>query len=539
MSTRSNGRVAMAATSQTLALFVVATLMCLSGCQAAPRVSSTRIFYTSNTYAYTDPCGCCSGQSGGLAVRATYLVQQAARMSSHESSSVTEANSRTAPDEGTGGEGDAGSSWGDTHPQNETTVQKAVVSLSKPRPPSDFVLFDCGSFVDVSSTSKIMQSVFTSSAMAEMAYDVVNIGLREVECPPDELGKILKPLSDCVVVSANAHFSKNKDGHDSSLLRSRIKPYTRLKVGGQRLFVTGVTSQASVAHNIMAGLGVIIDDPATAVRDTCAFAKHDEVVIVLANGLTDKEGYAVAKLPGIDVVIGLRSPEALATHSGVPYILPNVADRGRELGSAILFGTKPSLVCNSVGQVRLLTEMPKHKLIEAQLEQLSGQITEAELKEQRKLDLIQHDQVIDYLGSAACAQCHPGEYSDFTKSKHFSALETLKAKHEERNALCLSCHTTGYGTPTGFVMARPVMSLRQVGCESCHGPGEVHRELKLKKEITGPLQGVDGQGLKPVQPTTCQVCHTPETSSKFNYDLFVTRVNHSALLSQRKSGAKP
>ncbi len=35
------------------------------------------------------------------------------------------------------------------------------------------------------------------------------------------------------------------------------------------------------------------------------------------------------------------------------------------------------------------------------------------------------------------------------KSKHALSFESLPAEHKT-NATCLKCHTTGFGTPTGF-----------------------------------------------------------------------------------------
>jgi hypothetical protein len=48
-----------------------------NACSRAPQVSRTTLLASGNALAYTAPCGCCGGQSGGLPRRATYLRELA------------------------------------------------------------------------------------------------------------------------------------------------------------------------------------------------------------------------------------------------------------------------------------------------------------------------------------------------------------------------------------------------------------------------------------------------------------------------------
>jgi peroxiredoxin len=83
----------------------------------------------------------------------------------------------------------------------------------------------------------------------------------------------------------------------------------------------------------------------------------------------------------------------------------------------------------------------------------------------------------DYVGSDACASCHPKEFATWQASPHGHAIDPLEKAGKSADAACLVCHTTAYGKPGGFspkanVAAQP--DLARVGCESCHGPGGDH-----------------------------------------------------------------
>src|SRR5581483_9979639 len=84
----------------------------------------------------------------------------------------------------------------------------------------------------------------------------------------------------------------------------------------------------------------------------------------------------------------------------------------------------------------------------------------------------------EYVGSAACKDCHPTAFKVWTGSKHSAAYATLAAAKNpslrEYDAECIVCHTVGFRFQSGFANAKDTPRLKDVGCESCHGPGEAH-----------------------------------------------------------------
>jgi hypothetical protein len=112
-----------------------------------------------------------------------------------------------------------------------------------------------------------------------------------------------------------------------------------------------------------------------------------------------------------------------------------------------------------------------------------------------------------YVGTEACTDCH-AEAGEFWKtSRHAGAWETLEKVSKQFDYDCIGCHTTGWNQPGGASMAANE-TLRDVQCETCHGPGSRHvdaDEADAKKTIR----------LAPPPELCASQCHTPEHSDTF------------------------
>lgn len=91
-----------------------------------------------------------------------------------------------------------------------------------------------------------------------------------------------------------------------------------------------------------------------------------------------------------------------------------------------------------------------------------------------------------YVGSKRCGGCHPHAYEVWEASDHSHAYKTLvDAKHPSRREYdgeCIVCHTIGFGYQSGFRDAVQTPTLKNVGCESCHGPGSLHAKNPENEE---------------------------------------------------------
>ncbi len=150
-----------------------------------------------------------------------------------------------------------------------------------------------------------------------------------------------------------------------------------------------------------------------------------------------------------------------------------------------------------------------------------------------------------YVGTETCRSCHPSSYDAWAKTKHAGAWQTLVDAENDPKRYgwpvtaypdCVGCHVVGYGHETGFVGPDTTPHLRDVGCERCHGPGSEH----VAAAGTAPL-GILGGALPSVM---CTECHDFEQSPDFVYGDRWAAIAHGlephqqAVRDARKQGAK-
>lgn len=134
-----------------------------------------------------------------------------------------------------------------------------------------------------------------------------------------------------------------------------------------------------------------------------------------------------------------------------------------------------------------------------------------------------------YVGAKKCKGCHSGPqkgnvYEKWEKAVHARALETLKAKGQEKNPRCLRCHVTGFNESGYKIGASNAVDFEGVQCESCHGAGSLYRKPNIMKDLQ--LSITNGLML-PVE-ALCTKCHNKDspTFKGFNYNEAVKKINH-------------
>jgi len=116
-----------------------------------------------------------------------------------------------------------------------------------------------------------------------------------------------------------------------------------------------------------------------------------------------------------------------------------------------------------------------------------------------------------YVGSKKCAACHEenyARYAKYSKKSHSyrSILRMQRGLTAAQKRGCYRCHTTGYGRAGGFVSPAKTPLLKNVGCESCHGPGSRHVKSEDKKDIT-----------RQVPTKRCNSCHVSARIKAFHH----------------------
>lgn len=79
-----------------------------------------------------------------------------------------------------------------------------------------------------------------------------------------------------------------------------------------------------------------------------------------------------------------------------------------------------------------------------------------------------------FAGSASCLPCHTEAARVWQSSAHAHAFESLVRRDSDADPACIGCHTIGFGSPGGYRREFGRTQLVDVGCESCHGPGALH-----------------------------------------------------------------
>ena len=136
-----------------------------------------------------------------------------------------------------------------------------------------------------------------------------------------------------------------------------------------------------------------------------------------------------------------------------------------------------------------------------------------------------------FVGSAACADCHPEATTVWQGTKHHHAWETLEEVGKQHHLNCIGCHVTGWQQPGGVCRLDKVAGREDVGCESCHGPGSLHVDAPSPDTIVG----------KP-GAAACVTCHNPENSPHFDFATYLPRVlgpGHGKPVKSGQAGEPP
>lgn len=90
-----------------------------------------------------------------------------------------------------------------------------------------------------------------------------------------------------------------------------------------------------------------------------------------------------------------------------------------------------------------------------------------------------------FAGSDSCTACHSTAAEVWKKSSHSHAFKTLVSRKADADPNCIGCHTVGFQKPGGYRREFGTSKLTDVGCESCHGPASRHIERVKAGDLEG------------------------------------------------------
>jgi hypothetical protein len=117
-----------------------------------------------------------------------------------------------------------------------------------------------------------------------------------------------------------------------------------------------------------------------------------------------------------------------------------------------------------------------------------------------------------YVGNETCKDCHSTPYQAWAKSKHARAFRTLEEVKHEADPECVICHVVGFEYTKGFINLEKTPQLKNVGCESCHGPASNH----INQDA--PMPEIDS--------ASCDKCHVSDHSPNFDFKTYWEKIKH-------------
>ncbi len=343
-------------------------------------------------------------------------------------------------------------------------------------------------------------------------YAAVGIGPDELELPVEVLADYLASFqlpfvsSDLVsATDATRHFPARR--------------FVEREHEGVTVRIAALTGRAPEGETADE-FGLELLAPRTAWKAAMDGAAPDTLRLLMVHGPDDLAVEAAGFTPTPDLVIAINGthmepPREASTVEGVPVVHPGI--RGRFLLDVTLEreAGKPRITDYHAFPLKGSETQPgamedpdiKQLILDHRFEVKESGVRE-ELAGQRPTA-----NGAEYIGSASCAGCHVEAFQVWEKSKHAHAWTTL----EEAEATgryewpvthypdCVACHTVGYGEVSGFTSPEATPLLRGVGCEQCHGAGSAH--------AANPQEAKLGD----VAPERCQTCHDYEQSPDWDY----------------------
>lgn len=427
------------------ALLIVAAIAAVFVVPATKRATRGNddftVHFTCDTNGRLEPCGCFTGQHGGLTRLRTWL---------------------------------------DARPDSK-----------------DAINLDVGGAIAGHADYDLIQYRYLARAYAAMGYTALNMGGREAAIPAASLTK-LAAVSPVPMLSASIVDAETRT---EILPPFRVITHHGTRIG--ILGVVSPKSVPTPGEGIaVLGLNEAIDRhlPAlTAQSDVVfllAFANESELRQLAS------DYFEFALILGGDVAGPTQ--EILRENDSIILFTTNQARSVGTLSGRFLHDRR-TRIAEPTYQIELLAEsIPQHAdlrdLVRSYRQEVAA--TPLDIDDPNHTDpnaIPGVTTTATYVGSESCKQCHEKDYEIWSKSGHAHAFATLQRTGSEADPHCVKCHSVGFDQPSGYRRPLGSSSLIDVGCESCHGPASEH----LAKHVDGKPTSFRFRPLGPGDCTSC------------------------------------
>ena len=399
-----------------LAAVAVAVVLWPRGGKRVPQSLDLTVHFTCDTIGRLEPCGCFSGQHGGL----TRLK-----------------------------------SW-----------------LAKNPPPGPAVNVDIGGALAGPEDYDLIQHRYLTRAFASMGFHALNVGGREASIPATAL-KTMAAASAVPMISASVVDAASRE---PLLPAYRVVEAGGRRIG--ILGVVSPRSVPAPGEGIaVLALNEAVDRHLPELAARCdlvmllAFANEEELRLLA------RDYFEFALILGGDVPS--PSQELVRENDSLILFTTNQGRTVGTFAAKVSAGPRVTLT-DPRFEIELLWErIPQHEEMRALVREFRKEVRDTKLAVDDPLHFDPGDipgvkRGAGYVGSAACVECHQQAAAVWKKSGHSHAFRTLVEKGADADPHCVRCHTIGFGVPGGYRREFADQQLIDVGCESCHGPGSPH-----------------------------------------------------------------
>jgi len=398
----------------------------------------------------------------------------------------------------------------------------------------------CNGKVDLQSELKFAH---TLDAFRLMGYDAVGLGMNDLAFPAQNLLSYTLELADAKSLFTGANVAPH-DFNDTYLAPYKIVEKNDVKVGIVSIVTNSqigdIQDQAIVRENPVKRLREIIPKLDTEECQYLILISHGK------RGAVIKETEAILDVfPNKFSIVLVNDPPAepprrIPRMIGDCYVI-EVGEKGKFAVVLGLFeGENSPPKYQSVALDSRYNNSPivmgMMKEYQDRLKELGPGPDGLNIKSfgDQRTDLMGN-----YIGSKECQSCHEESYDVWRKTGHATAWKSLlETAQPPRNydPDCVGCHVVGWNPQSmypyigGFDIGRQkeTRHLTDVGCESCHGPGEYHKnaELGSNKAKQAELRLAVRLPLANAQKN-CILCHDGDNSPNFNFETYWSKIEHS------------
>jgi hypothetical protein len=322
-------------------------------------------------------------------------------------------------------------------------------------------------------------------------------------------------------------------------LEAKVVPSVHTTAGTVRVGITAVVDPEKIKALKDPSLDILqvkaIDEALPAVL--ADLEKTTDTQILLVQAAPETARALATKYPGFDIVVGTSlyadPPEDAERLNDGKTLLVTVGHKGKYVGVVGLFpGGSPAYRYQRVMLDQRFDgpATTMKTIIEVEFRET--------LKQQKIVENFPKHAFVSGVGGAsgatfvgvdACKKCHPETVASWLETKHAHAYASL-AKDPKPNTLfdveCISCHTVGFEYNSGYKSAELTPALKNVQCEDCHGPGSKHVAEPTVKAHRVPMRVTREQADR---NRLCLHCHDEDNSPHFEFEKYWDEVEHNGL----------